>query len=153
MSRPAAVSVSLAFVAHLDQPVAPQSLDRHRDRRGGYAEPADQGHGLDGFALALGLGDGLQVILFGNGDAQGQAIGLEFLEGLTVEPVGAFVDLGCLPGGVLALQPDAVRAGLQHGQFGARGHRGRRPEAAVSGWAAPIAPTPVRASYLPVARA
>ena len=28
----------LAFLAHLDQRIAPQSLDRHGDRRRGYAE-------------------------------------------------------------------------------------------------------------------
>ena len=142
----------LAFLAHLDQRVAPQPLDRHGDRRGGYAEPADQRHGLDGFALALGLGDGLQVILFGNGDAQGQAIGLEFLEGLTVEPVGAFVDLGCLPGGVLALQADAVGAGLQRGQFGARGQRAPAWGGSF-GLGSADCPNARSASNLPVARA
>src|ERR1035441_1713174 len=64
-----------------------------------------------------------------NGRSLGQAIGLKFLERFAVEPVAAFVDLRGLPGGVFALQPDAVGARCQLGQFGVRGQRapgGRR---------------------------
>jgi len=57
-----------------DQAIALQTPDRHGDRRRRNLQPARQRSRDDHFALALRLRDGLQVILFGDGDAHSPVI-------------------------------------------------------------------------------
>ena len=55
--------------ADVDETVALQAADGHGDGGGGHLEPAGEGCGDDGFAFSFGFGDGLQVILFGDGNS------------------------------------------------------------------------------------
>jgi len=55
--------------ADVDEAVALQAPDRHGDGGRGYFQPAGEGCGDDGFAFPFGFGDGLQVVLFRDGDS------------------------------------------------------------------------------------
>src|SRR5690242_8328729 len=59
----------MALSPDLDQPVALEPLDRHGDGGRGHVEPPRECDGLDDLTLGLRLGDGLEVVLLGNGDA------------------------------------------------------------------------------------
>jgi hypothetical protein len=55
--------------ADVNESVALQAADGHGDGGSGDFEPAGQGRGDDGLTFGFGLGDGLQVVLFGDGDS------------------------------------------------------------------------------------
>src|ERR1700722_9651411 len=55
--------------AYVDETIALQTADGHGDSGCGYFEPTGEGCGDDRLAFPFGLGDGLQVILFRDGDS------------------------------------------------------------------------------------
>jgi len=57
-----------AFVVDADKSIFLQAADGHRDSRRGNVEPMSERGGDDGFSLAFGFEDRLEVIFFGNGD-------------------------------------------------------------------------------------
>ena len=61
----------LPFGGHVDEGIALEPLNGHGDGRRRDMQPAREGDGLDGFALRFGFRDGLEVILFRDGDSHG----------------------------------------------------------------------------------
>src|SRR5580704_8671568 len=59
----------LAGGAYVDETIALQAADGHRNGGGGYFQPTGEGCGDDSLAFPFGLGDGLQIILFRDGDS------------------------------------------------------------------------------------
>src|SRR5689334_2790850 len=57
-----------------NEPITHQPPDRHRDCWSRNLKPARQGDRLHGLPLAFRLGNGLEVIFLGDGDAQRQEI-------------------------------------------------------------------------------
>jgi hypothetical protein len=58
----------LPFIGYLDQAVAAESLDRHRDGGRGDAEPPRKGHCFDRFTFGIGFRNRFEIVFFGNGD-------------------------------------------------------------------------------------